>query len=144
MTTQLLTRNIDPKTLEEAVEVTQEVHDRRITGALFKLDDGSAIALPQHLSELMSFVLQGVTQGDLRIQSIPDELTTRTASEMLGISRPTLMKMVKNGEISSHKVGSHHRFLFKDVAEVRAKREEQRSEALDQLLELELEHGVEG
>lgn len=144
MTTQLLTRNIDPRTVEEAVEVTQEVHDRRVTATLFQLDDGSTITLPQHLSELMSFVLQGVTQGDLRIQSIPDELTTRTASEMLGISRPTLMKMVKNGEIPSHQVGSHHRFLFKDVADVRAKREEQRSEALEQLLELELGHGVEG
>ena len=120
------------------------MHDRRVTATLFQLDDGSTITLPQHLSELMSFVLQGVTQGDLRIQSIPDELTTRTASEMLGISRPTLMKMVKNGEIPSHQVGSHHRFLFKDVADVRAKREEQRSEALEQLLELELGHGVEG
>ena len=143
MATQLLTQNIDDQTREEATEVTQEVHDRLIVGAVFRLDDGSEIVLPRNLSDLMAFVLQGVTQGDLRIQSIPDELTTRTASELLGVSRPTLMKMVKDGLVPSHRVGSHHRFRFADIAELRAKREAQRSEALDELLNLELEHGVE-
>lgn len=142
MATQLLTQTIDDQTREEATEVTQEVHDRLIVSTVFRLNDGSEITLPQHLSDLMAFVLQGVTQGDLRIQSIPDELTTRTASELLGISRPTLMKMVKDGLVPSHQVGSHHRFRFMDIAELRAQREAQRSEALDQLLELELEHGI--
>ena len=142
MATQLLTQTIDDQTREEATEVTQEVHDRLIVSTVFRLNDGSEITLPQHLSDLMAFVLQGVTQGDLRIQSIPDELTTRTASELLGISRPTLMKMVKDGLVPSHQVGSHHRFRFTDIAELRAKREAQRSEALDQLLNLEAEHGI--
>ena len=143
MATQLLTQNIDDQTREEATEVTQEVHDRLIVGAVFRLDDGSEIVLPRNLSDLMAFVLQGVTQGDLRIQSIPDELTTRTASELLGVSRPTLMKMVKDGLVPSHQVGTHHRFRFTDIAELKAKREAERSEALDELLNLELEHGVE-
>ena len=143
MATQLLTQNIDDQTREEATEVTQEVHDRLIVGAVLRLDDGSEIVLPRNLSDLMAFVLQGVTQGDLRIQSIPDELTTRTASELLGVSRPTLMKMVKDGLVPSHQVGTHHRFRFTDIAELKAKREAERSEALDELLNLELEHGVE-
>ena len=143
MATQLLTQNIDAQTREEAIEVTQEVHDRLIVGAAIKLDDGSEIVLPNNLSDLMAFVLQGVTQGDLRIQSIPDELTTRTAAELLGISRPTLMKMVKDGLVPSHRVGSHHRFRFTDIAQLRAKREAQRSEVLDELLDLEFELGVE-
>ena len=142
MATQLLTQNIDDQTREEATEVTQEVHDRLIVGAVLRLDDGSEIVLPRNLSDLMAFVLQGVTQGDLRIQSIPDELTTRTASELLGVSRPTLMKMVKDGLVPSHQVGTHHRFRFTDIAELKAKREAERSEALDELLNLELEHGV--
>ena len=143
MATQLLTRNIDVQTREEATEVTLEVQDRHIVGTVFELSDGSKVHLPDSLSELMTHVLHGVTQGGLRIQSIPDELTTTTASQMLGISRPTLMKMVKDGRIPSHRVGSHHRFRFTDVAAFRDKREEQRSEALDELLELELEHGIE-
>ena len=143
MATQLLTQNIDDQTREEATEVTQEVHDRLIVGAVLRLDDGSEIVLPRNLSDLMAFVLQGVTQGDLRIQSIPDELTTRTASELLGVSRPTLMKMVKDGLVPSHQVGTHHRFRFTDIAELKAKREAERSEALDELLNLELEQGVE-
>ena len=143
MATQLLTRNIDVQTREEATEVTLEVQDRHIVGTVFELSDGSKVHLPDSLSELMTHVLHGVTQGGLRIQSIPDELTTTTASQMLGISRPTLMKMVKDGRIPSHRVGSHHRFRFTDIAEFRDKREEQRSEALDELLELELEHGIE-
>ena len=144
MATQLLTQNIDTQTREEATGVAREVHDRSVVRAVFRLDDGSEIVLPEKLSDLMAFVVRGLMQGDLRIQSIPEELTTRTASEMLGVSRPTLMKMVKDGLVPSHQVGSHHRFRFADIAELREKREKQRSEALDQLLELEAEHGIEG
>lgn len=140
MTTQLLTRNIDTQTREEAVELTQQVHDRRILGASVQLDDGTEIALPPHISELMSFVLQAITQGDLRLQSIPEELTTTTAAELLGISRPTLMKMVTEGIVPSHQVGSHHRFFFADIARLRDERATQRSRALDELLKIEQEN----
>lgn len=143
MTTQLLTQHIDSQTREEAFEVTRELQDRHIVGVRLRLDDESEIDLPPHAAELLSFVLQGVTQGDLRIQSIPEELTTRTAAEMLGISRPTLMKMVKEGNVPSHQVGSHHRFFFTDIEELRAQRERSRSEALDELLKIELEQGIE-
>ena len=50
--------------------------------------------------------------------------------------------MVKDGLVPSHQVGTHHRFRFTDIAELKAKREAERSEALDELLNLELEHGV--
>ena len=143
MATQLLTQNIDDQTRKEATEVIQELHNRAIVETVFRLDDGSEIALPKNLSDLMVSVLQSVTQGDLRIQSIPDERTTRTASELLGVSRPTLTKMVKDGLVPSHQVGTHHRFHFTDIAELIAKREAERSEALDQLLDLELEHRIE-
>jgi len=143
MTTQLLTRNIDTQTREEAAELTEEVSDRHVVGTRFLLDDGSEVNLPAHLSALLSFVVSGVTQGDLRIQSIPEELTTKTASEILGISRPTLMKMVADETLSSHRVGSHHRFLLGDVLDLKTKRTEQRAAALERLREIELEHGAE-
>ena len=51
-------------------------------------------------------------------------LRTTAAAEMLGISRPTLLKLVREGELPSHKVGAHHRFLLNDVLEYRDKQQE--------------------
>ncbi len=142
MTTQLLTRNIDTQTRDEAASVTEKVRDRHICGVQLRLDDESIIELPKHLASVVEFLLHGVTQGDLRIESIPDELTTRTAADMLGISRPTLMKMVQEGTVPSHRVGSHHRFRFSDIAELRAKRKVERSKAFESLHEFDFENGI--
>lgn len=48
--------------------------------------------------------------------SRPSEaLTITEAAEYLGISRPTLMKRIREGEIDHFKVGSHTRLHREDV-----------------------------
>ncbi|WP_105565677.1 helix-turn-helix domain-containing protein [Microbacterium halophytorum] len=133
MPTQLLEPGailIEDQVREEARTVVETVRDRRIVGTKVVLDDATEVELPAELAELVSFVLSGVTQGSLSIRSTPDELTTRTASQLIGISRPTLMKLVEQGEIPSHKVGTHHRFAHRDVVDFVARRREEQRRAL--------------
>ena len=52
--------------------------------------------------------------------SVPQELTTTVAAKRLGISRPTLMKLIREGKIPAHKVRSHMRLLTTDVSIVQA------------------------
>lgn len=143
MTTQLLTKTVDEKIHAEATHVIQDVHDRKIVGTRFVLDDGSEVALPQHLSALLEFVVEGLTQGGLSIKSLPDEMTTTSAAGALGVSRPTLMKLVADGNLPSHKVGSHHRFNIKDVLALKAERQGLQKTALSDLRELDLQLGIE-
>ena len=41
---------------------------------------------------------------------VKEQFTTTEAARMLGISRPTLMKLIDAGDISSVKVATHHGF----------------------------------
>lgn len=87
---------------------------------------------------MLQEVLQGVASGStVTVMTTPSEVTTSTAAAMLGVSRPTLMKMIRDGVISSHKVGSHTRLLAADVlAAKRARRERERA-AFQELLEVD-------
>lgn len=73
----------------------------------------------------------------MTVTATPPEVTTSTAAAMLGVSRPTLMKLVKNGEIPAHKVGTHTRLRTDDVLTAKRERRERERAAYRELLELE-------
>ncbi|MGZ0712583.1 helix-turn-helix domain-containing protein (plasmid) [Coraliomargarita sp. W4R53] len=144
MQTQLLTKNavlVDDQVRDEAQAVVEEMHDRQITGAKIVLDDGQEIELPVELAGAIQFVIAGLTQGDLSIRSVPDELTTTTAATLLGVSRPTLMKLVDDGTLVAQKVGTHHRFAYSDVSRILEKRRAAQQIAFDALRAFDEEHG---
>ncbi|MET7773635.1 helix-turn-helix domain-containing protein [Nocardia sp. NPDC005366] len=60
----------------------------------------------------------------------------------MGISRPSLMKLVREEKIPSHKVGSHTRLHSKDVLAFRRAQLEHQSKAFEELRALEEEWGV--
>ena len=72
---------------------------------------------------------------------MPSEVTTTTAASMLGMSRPTLMKHVRSGRISAHKVGSHHKLFSKDVLEFREVLKQEKRQAVFDLLDAEEDLG---
>ncbi len=94
--------------------------------------------LPLRSVELILRVLDVTARGGtLSVTALPEELTTSTAAKILGISRPTLMKMIREGRIPAHEVGTHHRLRTEDVfTELHERRERQRA-AFAELLELE-------
>jgi excisionase family DNA binding protein len=94
--------------------------------------------VPEELSNIMARILRIVaTGGTVTVGSMPEELTTSTAAEQLGISRPTLMKMIDRGEIPAHKVGSHTRLRTCDVMAFRGERQARRRKAFEELRALE-------
>ena len=58
------------------------------------------------LNQVISRVLRALAQGQsIDIQPVPRDLTTTVAAQRIGISRPTLMKAIRSGELPAHKVG---------------------------------------
>ncbi|MCZ9309846.1 helix-turn-helix domain-containing protein [Corynebacterium uberis] len=74
------------------------------------------VPLPPDLEHIVRDVVAAIARGEsITISPTPRELTTTMAAKQLGISRPTLMKHIRAGDIPFRKVGSHYRVLTEDV-----------------------------
>jgi excisionase family DNA binding protein len=128
---------VDDAVRRDAEKFIEQAHDRNVTAGSFVLDDGTTLKLDRNLAELLQFVIRGLPSGSVSMQSVPAEMTSTTAASVLGISRPTLMKMVNDGLLASHKVGAHHRFKHEDVSALVGARRAARLEAFAKLRELD-------
>jgi excisionase family DNA binding protein len=70
------------------------------------------------------------------------ELSPNQAADLLNVSRPYLMKLLKQGDIPYLKVGSHHRIRLDDLQQYQAQRDAQRRRSLNALTELMEEEGL--
>jgi excisionase family DNA binding protein len=69
-------------------------------------------------------------------------LTTQEAADFLGISRPTLVKLLERGKIPYDQPGRHRRILFSDLLAYLDRRGEERRAALDRMTEEANEAGL--
>ena len=117
--------------------ISREVLARVVADDVFALRVESTderIELPAIAGRLLLDVLATLAAGNaVSLVPIHAELTTQQAAQLLGVSRPFLIKQLERGEIKFRMVGSHRRILFKDLLEFK-RREDARSEAaLDEL-----------
>ena len=124
---------VDDSLRSQASDFSRRAHDRSVSALSVRLDDGAEIELPADLAGFIGSVLECLTQGAVSITSLPDELTTTMAAEMLGVTRPTLMKWVAAGELPAHKVGTHTRLNTADVLQFRSTVMSRRRDAFDAL-----------
>jgi excisionase family DNA binding protein len=61
------------------------------------------------------------------------ELTTQSAADLLGVSRPFIIKQIEEGRIPAHMAGTHRRIYFRDLMDYKRKSDAARHAALDEL-----------
>lgn len=111
-----------------------------LSGNASDFQTASGESLPPEINNVIATVLRAIEKNlPISISTLPREITTTTAASMLGITRPTLMKHIRNGRISAHMVGSHHRLLSSEVLAFREELKEQKRRAVFELLDLENE-----
>jgi excisionase family DNA binding protein len=99
--------------------------------------------VPAELAAILTEVVQIVAAGGtVTIGSMPDVLTTTSAADLLGISRPTLMKLIREGQIPGHKVGTRTRLHTADVLAYRDRLRKQQRAALQDLRDFEEAEGL--
>lgn len=119
---------------KEADLIVEQASGSKLDG-LYLVIDGEDVALGEHLSQLVAHVIEGAAnRGSITVRTMPDEVSTTVAAHELGISRPTLMKMIRAGEIPSHNVGSHARIKYADVLVASARLNISKGEAFERLL----------
>ena len=76
------------------------------------------IKIPILALKLLAKILKATSQGKpISVVPIATEMTTQAAAELVGCSRPHLVKILEEGNIPFTKVGRHRRVKFEDVIE---------------------------
>jgi excisionase family DNA binding protein len=106
-------------------------------------EQGNRLELPKPIYDLLVRVASAMQEGKV-ISLVPEtqELTTQAAANILGVSRPHLIKLVESGKIAFHKVGAHRRIRMKDLIAFQQSRDRDRRQALDDLARKTQEAGL--
>lgn len=74
------------------------------------------IRVPLEALKLLAKILEATSKGKLvSIVPVATEMTTQAAADLIGCSRPHLVKLLEEGQIPYTKIGRHRRVKFEDV-----------------------------
>jgi len=92
------------------------------------------VSIPASALRLLARILTEMAEGNaLTLIPIHAELTTQQAADLLGVSRPFVVKRIEGGEIPSRRVGTHRRVRFQDVMEYKHRTDAARRKTLEAL-----------
>lgn len=142
------TQLLQEETLNQAqTEAKKLLEDSNETAVTLTVSGNESQEIGDALSQVIQQVLHALAQGQrIEIQTSPQYLTTTMAARRIGISRPTLMKAIRSGELPAFKVGSHFRIRTGDAEVFRKtlleKTIAQKEQALKDLWKFEEENNL--
>lgn len=108
--------------------------DRSVRPAL-TASDGTKVELPDELYAVLRDVIEALAHGlAITVATMHTVLTTSQAAEILGISRPTLVRLLESGEIPYDKPGRHRRVRLDDVLAYQQRSRRARAAGLDEMV----------
>ena len=92
------------------------------------------VQIPQAAVPIIKQVLAAMAQG-LAVSVVPvnADLTTQQAANLLGVSRPFVIKLMENGEIPFRKVGKHRRIVLGELLKYKHRSYFERQKILEEL-----------
>jgi excisionase family DNA binding protein len=121
----------EAKSIKEIDCILQKVGSHlKLIGA-----NGEEIIIPDAVYQVLHEVVHAIA-SDQAISIVPQkkELTTQQAADLLNVSRPYLIKLLEQGDISYIMVGTHRRVRFDDLMKYKQERDTKRRQLLDELI----------
>ncbi len=101
------------------------------------------VRIPMEALCLLQEILVKLGMGnDVHIIPVSAELTTQKAANLLNVSRPFIVQLLKSKEIPFYKVGNHQHVHYKDLIAYKDRIDVERRAALDALTQEAQELGM--
>lgn len=101
------------------------------------------IKIPLNALKLLAKILKETSQGKpISIVPIATEITTQAAAELLGCSRPHLVKLLEEGKINFTKIGKHRRIKYQDILEYKKQLKHKQRKLLVEIMKADEESGL--
>lgn len=126
----MVDQGFSPGTLVDALDPAAEQVDREAAGRiaqqlrrtagetelLIRTSSGDVELLPNGFSKLVASMLEEVAQGHtVALVSEAEEVSTSAAAELLGVSRPHVVKLIDSGILPGRMAGTHRRVRMTDL-----------------------------
>ena len=94
-------------------------------------DEGDQVPLPTEVHAILKQVVSALKAGRaVTVAPHTTKLTTQQAADLLGVTRPTVKRLISVGELPAEKVGTRHRLVLRDVLDYQQRRRAQQYDAL--------------
>jgi excisionase family DNA binding protein len=116
--------NISQPTKEEQMAARQSYHalsnllfESKETNPKIEIEETNVkVRIPRSALKLLVQILKETSQGrHVSVIPIVNDLTTQETAELLGCSRPHVIKLLESGVIEYTKIGKHRRIRYEDV-----------------------------
>jgi excisionase family DNA binding protein len=105
---------------------------------------GEEHEIPEAVRSLLAQVVDQLAEGNsVTVAPATKQLTTQQAADILGVSRPYLVKLLEENKLPHHRVGSHRRVALVDVVSYKDKQKQERRAAMEDLARASLDAGLE-
>jgi excisionase family DNA binding protein len=133
------------KTLERATVFPVPEHGAELRDLSALLEAG--MPLPARLPAEVTSALRSVVgilrdSGAVVIAALPQELSTGEVADLLGVSRPTVVRLVEDGEIEYTRPSVHRRVSRESVLAYRERRRQVRRTGIEAMGRIEEEAGA--
>lgn len=144
---------------QQVKERIEKSMHRSETGALIRLEaalaevdaetpvtitaNGTTVEVPHGVARFLGQYASLLRRGHgATLVPLNRHLSTQEAADILGVSRPWLIRLVDSGEIPHVKVGNRRRLVLEDVLEYKRVRDAIRRDSLNELVRLDEEQGL--
>lgn len=117
----------------EALTAAQQILAENVVVVLAP-GSGTSVELPGELRGILSVIVRAMLRGQaVTFAPLGQQLTTQEAADLLGISRPTLIKLLEAGQIPYETPSRHRRIRLLDLLTYQAGRREEQRRTLREL-----------
>jgi len=130
---------------KELIDQLEQILSRESAQPKLVGSNGEEILIPESVYSILRQIVHAMASGQaFSVELHNRELTTQEAAELLKVSRPFFVKLLKEGAIPYIEVGKHRRVLFQDVITYKEQRQVKRRQGMKELSQFLQEEGFYG